>query len=396
MSVHGAVAFYRPDKSVDKEYVERMRTYGYGHVEYGGRKRGRRDFDEAAKKLDEERLSMFFVDHVMENDKKQDVALTASILDALCYRVKLQLREAEEVVFISDNARNYNNDLLPILLPKICDSHGLLLRSYMHPDACCGKSCVDGHFAVHWRLLKRYIEETESDVVTPEDIMDALTYDGGVKNTVVDYIKINRSHDTFLNVLLAQQLRMVEHLGTQSEIKYERMGDGRYALRCYKYSGCQYERIIVDGFESGRDRKYINPNEEDKTDPPPAIEQDEIDPKTGKKKTPKGPVMESTILRRRKKFHEQVRLRREGTVVSADALMDEVCEPRNEEGNGNEMVELAEDSDKDDSRDSYCGVNDFYSDMENDGGVESTGVQLLDCARDEFETQAVSTAPETR
>lgn len=101
----------------------------------GGKRRGQDDMDEAAKKLDEENLSIFFVDHVMENDKKQDVALTASILDALCYRIKIQVPAALEVVFISDNARNYNNDFLPVLLPKICDSHDLQLRSFLHPDA---------------------------------------------------------------------------------------------------------------------------------------------------------------------------------------------------------------------------------------------------------------------
>lgn len=69
----------------------------------------------AAIKLEEERLSMLFVDHVMENDKKQDVPLTASIIDALCYRTKLQFPGAQEVVLISDNTRNYNNDFIPIL-----------------------------------------------------------------------------------------------------------------------------------------------------------------------------------------------------------------------------------------------------------------------------------------
>lgn len=110
----------------------------------------------------------------------------------------------------------------------------MLLKSYLHPDACCGKSCVDGHFAVLWRLLKRYIEETESDVVTTEDIMDALTYDGGIKNTVVDYLKVNRNHERFLNMALAEQFRIVERLGSPAEIKYERIRNGKYTLSSYK------------------------------------------------------------------------------------------------------------------------------------------------------------------
>lgn len=94
---------------------------------------------EAAKQLEEEKLSMFFVDHVVENDKRQDVILTASIIDALCLRIVKQVRGVAEIAFISDNAKCYNNDLLPALLPKICESHGMVIRSFLHPDACCGK-----------------------------------------------------------------------------------------------------------------------------------------------------------------------------------------------------------------------------------------------------------------
>lgn len=115
---------------------------------------------------------------------------------------------------------------------------------------------MDGHFAVLWRLLKRFVEETESDFLTPEDIIDAVTYDGGIKNTVVDYVKVNRNHDTTRIVKVVERLRMVQQLGSPAEIKFERLEEGKYALNCYKYSGCQYERVLVDGFESIIDRKY--------------------------------------------------------------------------------------------------------------------------------------------
>lgn len=85
--------------------------------------------------MEEDRLSMFLVGHVIENDKKQDVIMVASILDALVARIKQQLVDVEEVCFISDNARNYQKDLQPVISPMICRTHEVQLHSILYPDA---------------------------------------------------------------------------------------------------------------------------------------------------------------------------------------------------------------------------------------------------------------------
>lgn len=174
MSLHGAAVFYKPDKTTDPDYCEHMRKYDEEYVQAGGRRIPENDITEDEKKLEDERLSMLFVDNVMENDKRQDYILTASIVDALCYRIKKLVPQAKEIALISENERNYNNDFLPVMVPKICEIHDLLPNTFLHPDAFCGKNCVDRHLTVIWRLVKRYIQETENDVVTPEDLMDAL------------------------------------------------------------------------------------------------------------------------------------------------------------------------------------------------------------------------------
>lgn len=74
MSLHGAAVFYKPDKDTDPDYCERMKKYSEDSVGRRGRKEVDIEKFEAAKKLEEERLSMFFVDHVMDNDKRQDYA----------------------------------------------------------------------------------------------------------------------------------------------------------------------------------------------------------------------------------------------------------------------------------------------------------------------------------
>lgn len=104
------------------------------------------------------------------------------------------------------------------MLPLIISSHGLELNVYLHLDAFCGKSCVDTHFALSFRHLKRYITEKGHNVLTPEDMVDALAYDDGLKNTFVDYIKTNRQYDTFLRYESAPETKFIASLRTPAEI----------------------------------------------------------------------------------------------------------------------------------------------------------------------------------
>lgn len=134
------------------------------------------------------------MESIIENDKKQHRIMTASIIESLCYRIRCELPCATQIVICSDNAKNYNNDVLPVMLPAICAAYNLKLKVYIHPDACHGKSCVNAHFSVSFRHLKRYIQETHYDLLTPEDMVDTLTYDYGVKNAAVEFISVKRSH----------------------------------------------------------------------------------------------------------------------------------------------------------------------------------------------------------
>lgn len=156
--------------------------------------------------------------------------MVASILDAIIAQITKQLPEVAELCFISDNARNYQNDLLPFIVPMICRTYEVDLYSILHPDACCGKSCVDGHFAVSWIYVKRYIEETQIDVNTPKDLMDALIYDGGVRNTVVESIKVKHDNETVADFLTARESGLMSRLGSPTEIHYEKRQDDKLSI----------------------------------------------------------------------------------------------------------------------------------------------------------------------
>lgn len=138
------------------------------------------------------------------------------------------------------------------------------LHSILYPDACYGKSCVDGHFAVAWRHVKRYIEDTESDVVTPKDLMGELIYEGGVRNTVVDYIKMQCENITVCDYVNALEVRLMARIGSPADIVYVERPDGTLSITFFPYSKSYYIRYVINGHECMWDEQYVYRNSIDK------------------------------------------------------------------------------------------------------------------------------------
>lgn len=60
-------------------------------------------------------------------------------------------------------------------------------------------------FSVSFRHVKRYIMEQQYEVLTPDDVIEALTYEGGVKATFVDYIKVHRGRRIYSEFEMANK-----------------------------------------------------------------------------------------------------------------------------------------------------------------------------------------------
>lgn len=93
---------------------------------------------------------------------------------------------------ISDNASCYVNLTMPLILFFIFKSHGVRLAEVIQPDVQQSKNMVDVHFRIGGRQADKYIREKNLGVVTPDDIAEALIYDGGMKGAGVDFISVNR------------------------------------------------------------------------------------------------------------------------------------------------------------------------------------------------------------
>lgn len=90
MSWHGAAIFYKPLSDGDNMYKPRKEKRAMSEEELSA-------YNEVEKRKiranqeTKQALASFFVDHIAENDKKQDRVFTASIVEALVYRIHRQL-----------------------------------------------------------------------------------------------------------------------------------------------------------------------------------------------------------------------------------------------------------------------------------------------------------------
>ena len=109
-----------------------------------------------------------FYDQISSGDSKQDAFAVASMCDAIFRRLSIDLPSVRNVHLLSDNAKCYQNNILPVMLPFIVNSHGLLrLRTFIHTETQDGKSLVDAHFAIAMKYVNSFVRNYAQNVITP-------------------------------------------------------------------------------------------------------------------------------------------------------------------------------------------------------------------------------------
>lgn len=86
---------------------------------------------------------------------------------------------------VSDIARTYQNDVIPVIAPLICWTHGFVLKAFMNSETARGKGLLDAHFSIAMRQVQKF-EETKGDVTTHEELVKALHHDGGIRKCAAE------------------------------------------------------------------------------------------------------------------------------------------------------------------------------------------------------------------
>lgn len=91
--------------------------------------------------------------------------------------------------------------------------------------------------SIAMRQVHHYVRETESEVTKPEEIMAAMTHDGGVANDAVELMYVNCMLPKLQVLRHAVHNRSRASLPRIGEFQYRDERDGTYFASAYAFSG---------------------------------------------------------------------------------------------------------------------------------------------------------------
>ena len=189
----------------------------------------------------------------------QDCLAVLSIIDAILARLRIELPTVTSIFILSDDARCYQNDILPVALPYIPKEHGIISSGIVHFETQRGKSLLDAHFGIAMMHVNFYCRETRCDVTTPGDIVVALNSFGGVANCTAEMVHISRKHGGLNKWLEAEKAKHIAALGRVNEVLYGPWNGEEITANCYKLSGREPRRCaLCRGARRGTNRDAIH------------------------------------------------------------------------------------------------------------------------------------------
>jgi hypothetical protein len=102
--------------------------------------------------------NMYYMDHVVKNESKQDITSVISILEAVIIGLQIIFSHLTMMHPQSDNASCYQNITLLLLIPYLAFNYSLCIRLYIHTETQEGKSVLD-HFASCTQKVYGYCKE---------------------------------------------------------------------------------------------------------------------------------------------------------------------------------------------------------------------------------------------
>jgi hypothetical protein len=104
-------------------------------------------------------LNKVYLDHMVDNENKQDKFAVFSIVEAIILAIKKKMPYIEKITFQSDNAGCYQNTMLMLLLPCLSYANGIEISRLIHTETQDGKSVLDAHFARSMQLITSWCKE---------------------------------------------------------------------------------------------------------------------------------------------------------------------------------------------------------------------------------------------
>lgn len=110
----------------------------------------------------------------------------------MCRYVSAHLPRTRTVIIESDNARNYNKNLLSVFAPIVCDQYGIFLGRIVHNETQDRKGPADVHFASAMKHVNRYVEKNELNFVKSRDPVRALNHGEGMHGCIAELFDLDQ------------------------------------------------------------------------------------------------------------------------------------------------------------------------------------------------------------
>ena len=141
---------------------------------------------------------IIYIDQILEDGNKQDGLVVISLIESAVAAINDQLPFISSVIIQSDNANQYQNPylVLGIHLININKKGKIFVSQFIHSETQDGKTILDAHFATTNRhlmvFMKIWRDNRVTKVQTPAGLAFALSFNAGIRNTMVQLIEPNR------------------------------------------------------------------------------------------------------------------------------------------------------------------------------------------------------------
>ena len=144
--------------------------------------------------------NIVYIDQIMEESNKQDGMTVASLMEDILVTISDQLPFIKNLTLQSDNANQYQNHLLIVVLHVLnikMKYMGTFITEFVHTKTQDGKTLLDGHFVkANWLLvifMKTWRKNKITCIKTSAELAFSLSHKGDCKNGVEQLVQVDRS-----------------------------------------------------------------------------------------------------------------------------------------------------------------------------------------------------------
>jgi hypothetical protein len=128
------------------------------------------------------------------------------MVESALKHVRKQLPEIESIILQSDNVKCYNSNLLRVLIALINSQSPLKVERHIFTEMQDGKGLIDAHFARGTAHVLKFMKMSRRNriraIITPIGLAYALGWNGGITNSCVQLVRLNRCKTTALGDLV--------------------------------------------------------------------------------------------------------------------------------------------------------------------------------------------------